>query len=499
VSTRSAPISKGSDWDFELLGRYDQAIAAAAADYGLDTYPNQIEVITSEQMLDAYASVGLPVGYPHWSYGKEFIRNEQAYKKGMQSLAYEIVINSNPCISYLMEENTIAMQALVIAHACYGHNSFFKGNHLFRQWTAADAILDYLIFARRYVMECEERYGAAAVEEILDSCHALASHGIDRYKRPAPLSLWKETARLAEREEHLRRQYNDLWRTVPGKAAADNAADRDCFPAEPQENILYFVEKHSPRLEPWQRELVRIVRKLAQYFYPQGQTKVMNEGWATFWHYTLINRLHEQGLVDDGFMLEFLKSHTNVIYQQPYDSPHYAGINPYALGFAIFQDMRRICETPTREDRSWFPELAGADWHVALDFAMRNFRDESFISQYLSPRLIREFRLFALADNEDDDEYEVDEIHDDAGYRRVRKLLADQHTRDARVPDVQVVRYARDGDRSLTLSYQLQRGRPLAKQAEEVLKHLHRLWGFAVRLESKDEAGKARELLECAA
>ncbi|MFN7087949.1 MAG: SpoVR family protein, partial [Burkholderiales bacterium] len=356
MSARPIPLSQGSDWDFELLERYDRAIAAAAAEHGLDTYPNQIEVITSEQMLDAYASVGLPIGYPHWSYGKEFIRNEQAYKRGVQSLAYEIVINSNPCISYLMEENTMAMQALVIAHACYGHNSFFKGNHLFRQWTAADAILDYLIFARRYVMECEERYGVIAVEEILDSCHALSSHGVDRYKRPAPLALWQETARLAEREEHLRLQYNDLWRTVPARAAADNAAADSHFPPEPQENILYFVEKHSPRLEPWQRELVRIVRKLAQYFYPQGQTRVMNEGWATFWHYTLINRLHEQGLVNDGFMLEFLQSHTNVVFQQPYDAPRYGGINPYALGFAMFQDMRRICEAPTAEDRNWFPE-----------------------------------------------------------------------------------------------------------------------------------------------
>lgn len=94
--------------------------------YRLDTYPHQIEVITSEQMMDAYSSVGMPINYPHWSFGKKFIETEQAYKHGQQGLAYEIVINSNPCIAYLMEENTITMQALVMAHACYGHNSFFK-------------------------------------------------------------------------------------------------------------------------------------------------------------------------------------------------------------------------------------------------------------------------------------------------------------------------------------------------------------------------------------
>ena len=181
-------------------------------------------------MLDAYASSGLPIGYPHWSYGKEFIRNEQAYRRGMQGLAYEIVINSSPCIAYLMEENTMTTQALVIAHACYGHNSFFKGNHLFRQWTDADAILDYLVFARRYVMECEERHGAEAVEEVLDACHALMPHGVDRYRRPPAPTLKAEAARLREREAHRERQFNDLWRTLPEKSADERRPASDVFP-----------------------------------------------------------------------------------------------------------------------------------------------------------------------------------------------------------------------------------------------------------------------------
>ena len=485
----STPISTGADWDFELLERYDTAIARIAHDeFGLDTYANQIEVITSEQMLDAYASSGLPVGYPHWSYGKEFIRNEHAYRRGMQGLAYEIVINSDPCIAYLMEENTIATQALVIAHACYGHNSFFKGNAAFRQWTAADTIIDYLVFARRYVLECEERHGHAAVEEILDACHALMHHGVDRYRRPTALSLKAEAARLALRQSHRERQFNDLWRTVPTAAGASgHARGRQAFPAEPQENILYFVEKFSPRLEPWEREIVRIVRKLAQYFHPQMQTKVMNEGWATFWHYTIVNRLHATGQVDDGFMFEFLKSHTNVVFQPPYDVPYYGGINPYALGFAIFADLRRLCEAPTAEDRAWFPDIAGGDWRKVLDFAMRDFKDDSFIAQYLSPRLIRDFRLFAIADHRHEDALKVEAIHDDQGYRRVRRLLAQQHATDERLPDVQVLRYDRDGDRTLTLRHAQQRGRPLDDAAQEVVTHLRRLWGFPVCLETWED------------
>ncbi|MCD0502945.1 SpoVR family protein [Bordetella petrii] len=488
---KARPISEGSEWTFELIQRYDEAIAETAAEFGLDTYPNQIEVITSEQMLDAYASAGLPIGYPHWSYGKEFIRNEQFYRRGMQGLAYEIVINSNPCISYLMEENSMPMQALVIAHACYGHNSFFKGNYLFRQWTDADGILDYLVFARKYVMDCESRYGIDAVEELLDSCHALTPHGVDRYKRPAPMSYKEEAQRQAEREEHARLQYNDLWRTLP-RTDVDPAEEkrRTAFPPEPEENLLYFIEKHSPKLQPWQKELVRIVRKVAQYFYPQSQTKVMNEGWATFWHYTLLNRLHEKGLVNDGFMMEFLQSHTNVVSQRGFDERGYGGINPYALGFAMMQDIRRICESPTDEDRQWFPDIAGSDWLKTLDFAMRNFKDESFISQYLSPRLIREFRFFAIADHQANPVLEVAAIHDDEGYRQIRKLLAEQHKRDNQVPDIQIVRYRRESDRSLVLRHLQTRGRPLeGDDAEQVMKHLGRLWGFKVRLEETEADG----------
>ena len=155
----SSLLPDPSDWTFELVEEYHEAIRATAKRFGLDTYPNQLEIITAEQMMDAYASVGMPVNYRHWSYGKEFIANEKNYKRGQMGLAYEIVINSDPCISYLMEENTTAMQALVIAHAAYGHNSFFKGNYLFKLWTDASSIIDYLVYSKNYIAECEERHG----------------------------------------------------------------------------------------------------------------------------------------------------------------------------------------------------------------------------------------------------------------------------------------------------------------------------------------------------
>jgi len=477
-------LPEQSEWTFDLIEQAHDEIKRVAKHFELDTYPNQLEVITAEQMMDAYTSVGMPVSYNHWSFGKHFMATEKSYRRGQMGLAYEIVINSDPCIAYLMEENSLTMQALVIAHASYGHNSFFKGNYLFRTWTDAEAIIDYMVFAKNYIADCEQRHGSEAVELLLDSCHALQNYGVDRYKRPAKLSLEKERARQKEREAYLQTQVNDLWRTLPRREeiAIDQGPMR--FPSEPQENLLYFFEKYAPLLEPWQRELVRIIRKISQYFYPQRQTQVMNEGWATFWHYTILNQLYDEGVVGDGFMMEFLQSHTNVVYQPPVGSPYYSGINPYALGFNMMRDIRRICEEPTDEDRFWFPAIAGTPWRPAMEFAMRNFKDESFIAQYLSPKMIRDFHLFAVLDDDKDDKLEVSAIHDENGYAAIRQKLADQYNLGNREPNIQVWSVNTHGDRSLTLRHTQFQRRPLNQQTEEMLKHVARLWGFDVRLET---------------
>lgn len=486
-------LCTGSDWSFELIETLDREIGKVAAEFELDTYPNQIEIISSEQMMDAYASNGMPLGYSHWSYGKQFLNVEGNYQRGMMGLAYEIVINSNPCIAYLMEENTSTMQALVIAHACYGHNSFFKGNYLFQTWTDADSIIDYLLFAKNYIAKCEERHGVSAVEDILDSCHALMNYGVDRYKRPYPISAEEERGRQEEREEYMQKQVNDLWRTIP--LAHGNALEeqRITYPSEPQENLLYFIEKNAPLLEPWQREIVRIVRKVAQYFYPQRQTQVMNEGWACFWHYTLLNTLYDRGRLTDGFMLEFLQSHSSVVYQPPFDSPHYSGINPYTLGFNMMMDIRRICEEPTDEDYQWFADIAGKPWRPVLEAAMRDFKDESFILQFLSPKLMRDLKLFAVEDDDRKDKIEVTSIHDEKGYQDLRQRLSGLYNLGNREPNIQVVEVDVTGDRSLTLHHQQFNRKPLDNSASEVLKHLHRLWGFDVHLLSFDGDKKTAE------
>lgn len=480
-------LFEGADWDFSTLQRiHDACQEIAVGELGLDVYPNQIEVITAEQMLDAYASMGMPLFYKHWSFGKHYAYHETLYRKGWAGLAYEIVINSSPCVSYLMEGNTATMQTLVIAHAAFGHNHFFKNNYLFRAWTQADTILDYLDFAKRYIARCEDRYGQEAVARVLDAAHALMGQGVHRYQGARGTDLRHEEERQKSRRAHQERIFNDLWRTLPTTGqphAPDLTERRRALLGLPQENLLYFLEKAAPRLTSWQRELLRIVRQVAQYFYPQGQTKVMNEGTATYVHYTIMKRLHDKGMISDGNYIEFLQSHTNVVTQPGFDDPRFSGFNPYALGFSMMRDIERIVTDPEDEDREWFPDIAGTGDHMAvLRDVWANYRDDSFIGQFLSPRLIREMRLFQLHDDAAVKEgIQVSAIHNERGYRGIRRELARQYDVGAREPNIEVVDVDLAGDRKLVLHHHVAGGALLdPADAERVLQHLADLWTYDV-------------------
>jgi spore cortex formation protein SpoVR/YcgB (stage V sporulation) len=504
----SALLYETSEWTFEDIRRtYDAIEEIAIGEMGLSVYPNQIEIISSEQMLDATSSVGMPVFYHHWSFGKRFATDEKMYRKGYTGLAYEIVINSNPCISYIMEENSMTMQTLVMAHAAFGHNHFFKNNYLFKEQTDAGGILDYLAFAKDYVARCEERYGISAVERVLDAAHALMDQGVNRYgRRPRP-SLRAEQARAEKRLAHEDEHYSDIWRTLPGRRKKEAGSPSDLYrgvrdPLQlPEENLLYFLEKFAPKLKDWERELLRIVRFVSQYFFPQRQTKVMNEGCATYVHYKIMNRLYEQGRIGDGAMLEFLASHSSVVFQPDFDDPRFSGINPYALGFEMMCDIERVVTDPTEEDRAWLPEIAGTgDVMAALRTAWAHFRDDSFVAQYLSPHLMRKMRLFKLTDIGADPHYKVASIHDERGYRHVRRALARQYDPGARDPNIQVTAADLAGDRRLIMTHHMINDVPLAEaDAKGVLAYVADLWGFEVELRGVNEADEQRYRYEAAA
>ncbi len=472
-----------SDWNDDTIIVADNVISKIAKDYlGLDIYPNQFEITSSEQMLDAYSLIGLPISYNHWKFGKDFVINQNNYSKGRMGLAYELVINSNPCISYNMEDNTTCLMVLVLAHAAYGHNHFFKNNYLFKQWTQADSIIDYMVFAKNFIAKCEEKYGYEEVESILDSCHALMNYGVDKYKKPSKLTPEEEYKRLKRKIEDDRILLDDIWRTLPREE--EKAKKKVRYPEQPEENILYFIEKNSPKLKGWQRELVRIVRKVSQYFYPQGQTKVINEGTATFTHYEIVNKMYEEGYLSDGFMLEFMHHHSNVIFQPGFDSKFYSGLNPYTLGFNIFSDLKRMSLDPTEEDKKWFPEIAGkGNWAENFRYIVENFKDDSFVLQYLSPKVIRDMKLFEISDIESSNHYDVSSIHNERGYRNIRQSLSDFYNRSRYVPDIQVYDVDLFGDRTLTLEHTPINNRGLdSDEVKKVLPFVEHLWGFPVRI-----------------
>jgi stage V sporulation protein R len=472
----------GVDWDTNTLKNiYAECQTIAVEEMGLDVYPNQLEIVSSEHMVTAYTSVGMPINYNHWSFGKHFLQQDRSYKSGESGLAYELVINANPCINYLMENNTATVQAVVIAHAAFGHNHFFKNNYLYKMWTDASSIIDYLDFAKNYISKCEENYGYDAVEQILDSCHALKYQGIDRYKHPKKINFAEESRRQAEREEYLQKNVSYLWQS-PEKTKKEKESK---FPAEPQENILKFIEKNSPILAPWQREIIRIVRKITQYFYPQMQTQVMNEGFASFTHDYIMNRLYDKDLIGDGTMLEYIKTNAGVLNQLAYGN-----FNPYALGLSMYRDIRRACENPTKQDREWFPDICGKNYMEVIREIVENYRDDSFVLQFLGPNVIEKFKMFRIEDH-DADYYEVSNIHDDRGYKDIRRALSRRYEVNNLIPNIQIVNANLNSDRTLELHHYIINGCLLEdEEATQCLAHIKRLWGFTPWLVSYNSAGK---------
>jgi spore cortex formation protein SpoVR/YcgB (stage V sporulation) len=208
--------------------------------------------------------------------------------------------------------------------------------------------------------------------------------------------------------------------------------------------------------------------------------------------------MYEEGYLGDDFMLEFFHHHSNVIFQPGFDSNYYSGLNPYTLGFNIFTDLKRMSLNPTQEDKNWFPEIAGkGNWSETFRYIVENFKDETFVLQYLSPKVIRDMKLFCLTDEEEATHYEVSAIHDEYGYKKVRQTLSESYNRSRYVPDIQVYDIDVYGDRTLTLEHTQVNKRSLdSGSISKVLPHVEYLWGFPVRMmEEGKEIGTTKKAL----
>jgi stage V sporulation protein R len=489
-------IDAGDQWtETKIMQVLEIGERLAKEKYNLQNlYPNQIQIVTYEHMLDIY-SAGFPLMYEHWSFGERFVHLFNAYNKKAMGLAYEVIFNSNPCISYLMEQNSMVMQAMVTLHAPIGHNYVYANNCMFKEWTDAEAIIDYLEYAKNYIKKCEEKYGTLLVESTLDAAHAIRYHGIDRYKRPQKLSAVEEEKRREERERILQKEVNELWNTLPNKkvkVARNLPKDEYSLIKEPQENILYFLEKHAPRLEIWQREILRIIRKITQYFYPQMCCKLIHESFASYMHYNLMYDLFNMGHLTDGAMQEFIVYHT-MVTNQPDMAKQF---NPYA-GWKILKDIERISTNPTDEDRAWFKNQ---DWvgnnkpYENIKWAVTDFNDESFILQFLSPQTMRDFKMMSVEDDEATDYLLVTDIQNEEGYKGIRKNLSKNHNINAIIPNIQITEVDIWGDRTMMLEHIVEDGKMLDEhQASDTLNYLGYLWGYRIILQSIDK--KSKEIL----
>ncbi|HOJ79017.1 MAG TPA: SpoVR family protein [Bacillota bacterium] len=420
---------------------WNERIEACAREVGLDFYPTEFEICSYEEMLGYEAYIGMPSHYPHWSYGKAYERLHTLYRYNLTGLPYEMVINSNPCLAYLMRDNSLLLQILTMAHV-YGHNDFFKNNRMFkdtRPELTVESFKNHANRIRNYIQD--PTIGYQKVERILDAAHAL------RYQ----INRNPGTRRLSD-AELKQRLLDDYQRRVKNNPKEEpDLPDLTKVPLQPEADLLLFLAEHA-RLEDWEQDLLMIVRAESEYFLPQIETKILNEGWASFWHYQILNQLE----LSPDLHFEFLKHHHQVI------RPLTGGLNPYHLGFTILEYL----------DRNY-----GRD----KIFEVRELEcDRSFIRRYLNRELCQELNLFEYFRGH---EIVVTEIADDQGWEKICQTLS-QTVGSGSIPVIEVLEI-RKKDNALILKHDYD-GRELELgYTGETLKYLVEIWGGTVKLRTK--------------
>ncbi|WP_372722554.1 SpoVR family protein [Immundisolibacter sp.] len=431
--------------------------------FGLECFPQVFEICDEEQMLGYMAYHGMPAHYPHWSFGKSFEKLKTLYGYGVSGLPYEMVINSNESIAYLMRNNSLCLQILTIAHV-YGHNDFFRNNTTFQATHPELTLSNFKSRADRVRRYAEDpAIGADKVEAVLDAAHAL-SFNCRHNAGVRKLSPAEQRERAIESARPPRDPHQDIH---PTQDAPEPNLRR--IPLEPEPDILLFIRDHNPYLTTWERDLLTIVHEEAQYFIPQIETKIMNEGWASFWHHRIVSSLD----LPADLQMEFMVHHSQVV------RPHPGSINPYYLGFRTWHDILRRCEQPTPEERERY---GGPTDDMATLFRIREVdRDASFLRQFLSGRLMREMDMYEFGP--EDDQYVVQRVADEDNWQQVRDTLINGVGMSG-FPVIHIDDADYDGARKLHLSHAYD-GRELELgQAEKTLAYLHRLWGREVVLET---------------
>ncbi|MGE1235539.1 MULTISPECIES: SpoVR family protein [Bacillus] len=442
-----------------LLQRAIDEITEIAEGFGLDFYPMRYEICPAE-IIYTFGAYGMPTRYSHWSFGKQFHKMKLHYDLGLSKI-YELVINSNPCYAFLLDNNSLVQNKLIVAHVL-AHCDFFKNNCRFQN-TKRDMVESMSAAAER-IKEYEHIHGTKEVESFLDAVLALQEH-IDPSLVRSKLS-WNLDDEDEYEEDKPKRQtpYDDLWGMDEPKTREKKKTIKQ-FPPKPEKDILLFIEAHSRELEPWQRDVLTMLREEMLYFWPQLETKIMNEGWASYWHQRIMRELD----LDSSESIEFAKLNAGVV------QPSKTGINPYYLGLKIFEDIEERYDHPCEElKKAGVTEGSGR----SKMFEVREIEsDISFIRNYLTKDLVMREDLYLFQKQGRD--YKVI----DKEWKAVRDQLVSMRVNGG-FPYLTVI----DGDylknNELYIKHWYEGIELDLKYLEKVLPYLYQLWGRSVHIES---------------
>lgn len=455
------------DREIKELEKAVEQIWEVARSFGLDPYPTNFEIVPAPVMYEV-GSYALPGRYSHWTFGKAYHRMKTMYDFGLSKI-YEVVINTNPSYGFLLETNSPIQNKLVIAHVL-GHVDFFKNNVYFSK-TNRRMVESVSTHAHR-MMEYEFKYGRKTVERFLDAVLAIEEH-IDPYFFIKKDISAEEERRRAELTPHEGR-YDDLWRLGERRASQTQARpeDNDDKKGErteqlPQKDLLIYIMKHSPVLSGWQRDAIAMVHEEMEYFVPQMQTKIMNEGWASIWHARIMRELD----LDDNEHIEFANLHAGVV------SPQKGQINPYYLGYKIYEDIERRWNEPSQEDRERFGRR-GFEGREKIFEARELENDVSFLRNYLTEDLCEELDLFVF-ELVEEEEWTITEKR----WERVRDQLVANMTNFG-FPYLEVADGDYNKNHELYLKHRYEGTELDLRYARKALEHVHTLWGRPVHLET---------------
>ncbi|EJQ45237.1 stage V sporulation protein R [Bacillus wiedmannii] len=435
-------------------------ITEIATGFGLDFYPMRYEICPAE-IIYTFGAYGMPTRFSHWSFGKQFFRMKLQYDLGLSKI-YELVINSDPCYAFLLDTNSLIQNKLIVAHVL-AHCDFFKNNIRFSN-TKRDMVESMSATAER-VKAYEHKYGKAEVETFLDAVLAIQEHIDPSLMRPK--LAWSIEDLEEDVEKKRISQYDDLWNLDDRnkKRERPNMHKKKKIPPQPEKDLLLFIEEYSRELEDWQRDILTMMREEMLYFWPQLETKIMNEGWASYWHQRILREMD----LTSSEAIEFAKLNAGVV------QPSKTSINPYYLGIKMFEDIEERYNNPTEEmKRRGVKPGSGRD----KIFEVREIEwDVSFLRNYLNKDLVMREDMYLF--QRQGKEYKVI----DKEWEHVRDQLVNMRTNGG-FPYLVVEDgdYLKNGELYIKHSYE---GIELdLKYLEKVLPYLHQLWGRTVHMES---------------